>query len=399
MKQMPSLDIAANAGGERLASRASEQIDFVNGQILLAGRVAGEASIVLENGRIVAVGKDVGAGERIDLGGGWLVPGFIDTQVNGGGGVLFNDTPSAKAIAVMGAAHSKFGTTGFLPTLISPSPEQILQALDALDEALDAGVPGCLGVHVEGPAINEKRRGIHGAAKLRDLDDAVMERLMQPRAGKVMVTLAPERTGLEQIAQLVAAGVIVSIGHSDCDYETARAAFAAGATGVTHLFNAMSALHHRAPGLVGAVLENRQVWSGLIVDGEHLHPAALRIALAARPHDRLMLVTDAMPSVGSDMTSFVLEGQEIAVVDGRCLGADGTLAGASLDMAGAVRNTVQQGEVSVPEAVAMASANPAAFLGMERLRGTLAPGFAADFVQLTPELACAGTWIGGARVA
>ncbi|MCX8475520.1 MAG: N-acetylglucosamine-6-phosphate deacetylase [Sphingomonas sp.] len=371
---------------------------FTNGHVVTSAGTFEGAAIEVEAGRIVALAPDAGASDAIDLEGGWIVPGFIDTQVNGGGGVLFNDATSVEGIAAIGAAHAPFGTTGFLPTLISDRAEVIEAALDAGDAAIAAGVPGCIGVHIEGPIINVRRKGIHDPDKFRRLDEALIALLARPRRGKVMLTLAPEMVALEDIRRLHAAGVILSIGHSDADYATAVAAFDAGMTGVTHLYNAMSPLVHRAPGVVGAALDDQQVYCGVIIDGHHVHDAPLRIAMRARPHDRFLLVTDAMPCVGSGLTEFTLHGQHIRVEDGCCVGEDGTLAGSALDMAGAFRNAVARIGLSHADAAAMGATNPAAFLGLSGERGALAPGLRADWVRLTRDLRPAGTWIGGTRV-
>ncbi|MBD8618432.1 N-acetylglucosamine-6-phosphate deacetylase [Sphingomonas sp. CFBP 13728] len=375
---------------------------FSNGHIAASTGVLHEATIVVQDGRITQIGdatSDQAVDHAIDLYGGWLMPGFVDTQVNGGGGVLFNDTPTVEGIAAIGAAHRPFGTTAFLPTLISDTPDVIAQALDAVDAAILAGVPGVLGIHIEGPVISPARKGIHDPTRFQDLDDDLLALLTRPRLGRVMVTLAPERVTEAQIATLTAAGVLISIGHSDADHVTASAGIAAGITGVTHLFNAMSPLVHRAPGVVGAVLDDQTVYCGIIVDGFHVDDAVLRIALRARPHDRFMLVSDAMPCVGAAEKSFVLQGREIHVEGGRCVGADGTLAGSDLDMAGAVRNTVDRLGVAPEIAAAMAATYPAAFLRLSQERGTLQVGCTADWVVLTRDLHPVGTWIGGASAA
>ncbi len=375
---------------------------FSNGHIAASTGVLHEATIVVEDGRITRIGdatSDQAVDHAIDLDGGWLMPGFVDTQVNGGGGVLFNDTPTVEGIAAIGAAHRPFGTTAFLPTLISDTPDVIALALDAVDAAILAGVPGVLGIHIEGPVISPARKGIHDPTRFQDLDDDLLALLTRPRLGRVMVTLAPERVTAAQIATLTAAGVLISIGHSDADHVTASAGIAAGITGVTHLFNAMSPLVHRAPGVVGAVLDDQAVYCGIIVDGFHVDDAVLRIALRARPHDRFMLVSDAMPCVGAAEKSFVLQGREIHVENGRCVGADGTLAGSDLDMAGAVRNTVDRLGVAPEIAAAMAATYPAAFLRLSRERGTLQVGRTADWVVLTRDLHPVGTWIGGESAA
>lgn len=371
---------------------------FVNGNVVTPAGVLESATITVESGRIVAIEPGVSTVGAIDLAGGWIMPGFIDTQVNGGGGVLFNDEPNADGIAAIGRAHARFGTTAFLPTLISDLPENIERALDATDDAIAAGVPGCIGVHIEGPVINRSRKGIHDPEKFRRMDAALIELLTRPRRGKVMLTLAPEMVSLDDIRALHAAGVILSIGHSDADCATAAAAIAAGMTGVTHLFNAMSPLKHRAPGVVGAALDDQSVYCGLIVDGLHVDDVPLRIAIRSRPRDRFMLVTDAMPNVGSDMDHFMLHGQRIDIVDGNCVGRDGTLAGSGLDMASAVRNTIERVGVSPVDASTMAAGSPAAFLGLAEERGSLAPGMVADWVQLTSGFRPAGSWIGGTRI-
>lgn len=372
---------------------------FTNGTVYAPGALRHGATLTLNGGRITAVTENgVPADETIDLAGGSLVPGFIDVQVNGGGGMLFNDDPTAAGIATIARAHARFGSTAVLPTLISALPEVIAAGLDALDEAVAASVPGCIGVHVEGPVLNRARKGIHSEDHLRPLDDTLMNLLTRKRAGKVLFTVAPEYLDADQAQALLDAGVILSIGHSDADYDMARKAFAVGVSGVTHLFNAMSGLHHRAPGMVGAALESEDVWCGLIADGFHFHPALMRIALRSRPLDRFMLVTDAMSCVGSDITEFTLDGRTIYVGEGRCVDAKGTLAGASLDMGAAVRNTMEMAQISLAQAVCMASHSPAAFLGLADERGSIAPGLVADFVQLDAANVPVATWIGGQRV-
>ncbi|SEN00159.1 N-acetylglucosamine 6-phosphate deacetylase [Sphingomonas gellani] len=369
---------------------------FANGHIVTPGGVLPAASLDVEGGIIVALDPQI-RGDAIDLDGGWIMPGFVDVQVNGGGGVLFNDAPDVDGIAAIGAAHRRYGTTAFLPTLISETPAIIGRALDAVDDAIAAGVPGVVGIHVEGPCINPARKGIHDPRRFRPLDDALLDLLTRPRRGKVMVTLAPEIVPSDRIAALVAAGVIVSLGHSDATLDEAQAGFAAGASGVTHLFNAMSPLLHRAPGLVGAALDNQAVWCGIIADGFHVDPAVLRVALRSRPHDRLMLISDAMPSVGAAEKDFLLGDVPIHVEGGRCLGPDGTLAGCDIDMAAALRGAVSMMQLSPQDASTMASANPAALLGLLAERGALAASLRADWVQLSADLQPVATTVGGDR--
>jgi N-acetylglucosamine-6-phosphate deacetylase len=371
-----------------------------NGHVLAGDRLMTAARFDLARGRIAAIHPAQGAlagDTAIDLAGGWLLPGFIDTQVNGGGGVLFNDAPSVAGIAAIGAAHARYGTTGFLPTLISDRPAVIATALDAVDEAIAAGVPGVLGIHIEGPFINPARKGIHLEERLIRLDPAVMALLTRPRRGVVMLTLAPELARPQDLARLAAAGVVLSAGHTDATYEQAETGFAHGMRGVTHLFNAMSPLQHRAPGMVGAALTQDAVFCGIIADGVHVAPPVLRLALRAKGAERLMLVTDAMPGVGNGGQPFVLDGRPIFVKDGVCTDAAGTLAGSGLDMAGALRNMVTMAGCDIPTASRMASATPADFLGLAGELGVLAPRQRADFVVLDAGLHAVATWIGGER--
>lgn len=362
------------------------------------GFVTGQG-VVLEGDRIAAVLPETEAlaraDQRVDLQGAILAPGFVDVQVNGGGGVLFNDDLSVDAIAAIGAAHRKFGTTGFLPTLISEDLGAIDRALRAVEAAIAAGVPGVLGVHVEGPFLNAARAGIHDKKKFRVLDERASALLGSLSAGVTLVTLAPERTEPQMIRQLAAAGVVIAAGHTDADYDQIRAALEAGVSGFTHLFNAMSPMTARAPGAVGAALEAAGGFCGVIVDGRHVHPAMLRLALRCKPAERFMLVTDAMPSVGLVDKSFTLQGQTITVQDGVCVAPDGTLAGSDLDMASAVRNTRDLLGLDLPTALRMASLHPAQFLGLDHEIGRIAAGQRADLVLLDDDARVQATWIGG----
>lgn len=371
---------------------------LVNGRVLRAGALRDGEAVLLDGERIAAIvpAGDVPADAvRHDLDGAMLLPGFIDTQVNGGGGVLFNDTPSVEGIAAIGAAHRRYGTTGFLPTLISDDLDVIRHAVAAVDAAIEAGVPGVLGIHIEGPFLNVERRGIHRADKIRTLDDEGLAVLTSLKRGRTLVTLAPERTTPATIRRLADAGVIVAAGHSNATYEQAIAAVEAGATGITHLFNAMSPLTSRAPGLTGAALERPELICGIIVDGHHVSPTTLGIALRCKPPEQLMLVTDAMPSVGSDADHFVLQDRHITVRDGICRDADGTIAGSHLDMAAAVANAVKLLGAPIAAAARMAAYAPAAFLGLGENLGEIAPGYRADLVAVDAAFGVTETWIGG----
>ncbi len=374
---------------------------FHDGRMLTDEGIVEGRALVVDAGRITGVveAADAPPGERVSLDGGLLLPGFIDTQVNGGGGVLFNDDPSPQAIGRIGEAHRRFGTTGFLPTVISDDLHVLADAVAAAGAAIAGGCPGVLGVHLEGPFINVERRGVHDKAKVRRLDRTSMGLLTGLKgAGRTVVTLAPERADRTLIERLVAAGVIVSVGHTDGSYEEIRTAFEAGATGVTHLFNAMSPLESRQPGAVGAALEDQAVWCGLIVDGRHVHPAVLTTALRSRPLERFMLVTDAMPTVGGDADSFTLQGREIRVVDGVCQAPDGTLAGSHLNMAQAVKNAVEMLGLDLVQAVSLASRHPAEFLGLGHELGRIAPGYRASLVLVDDALQVQASWIDGKGV-
>jgi N-acetylglucosamine-6-phosphate deacetylase len=370
---------------------------LANGRVLIDGRLRDGVAVDIRDDVIAAVGAPDGSAvdEEIDLGGRILAPGFIDTQVNGGGGALFNADPSPACIATIGAAHRRFGTTGFLPTLISDDLEVIDRGIDAVETAIDQGEPGVLGIHIEGPFLNPRRHGIHDASKIQVIEDSMIERLTRLRGGRTLITLAPEMTTPEIIGRLVAVGAIVSAGHTDSDYPTMKRALAAGVTGVTHLFNAMSPMLNRAPGVVGAALEDDAAWCGLIVDGHHVDPVVLRLGLRCRPLNRFMLVTDAMSSVGVDADHFYLQGRRIEVQNGVCRDERGVLAGSGLDMAQAVRNAIRLLDLDLGQAVAMASEAPAAFLGQADRRGRISPGYVADLVALDDDLTVRRTWTAG----
>jgi N-acetylglucosamine-6-phosphate deacetylase len=371
---------------------------FRNGKLLTDAGIENGRSLLVRDGRIEAVvnaPEIVGADQTIDLEGQLLVPGFIDTQVNGGGGVLFNGDPSVESIAAIGRAHRRFGTTGFLPTLISDDLHVVEQAIHAVREAITRGVPGVLGIHIEGPFLSNERRGVHDASKLRVLDEDAMRLLATPHGGVTVVTLAPERTTHTIIRALTDAGVIVSVGHTNATYDELQPALEAGVRGFTHLFNAMSQLGNREPGAVGAALAHDDSWLGLIVDGYHVHAEVLKIALRAKRRDRFMLVSDAMPSVGADIKEFRIQGRVITVDGDRIIDDEGRLAGAHLDMAGAVRNTVNQLGVSLTDALRMASTYPAEFLKLDGQMGRIAPGQRADLVLLDEEVNVLRSWIGG----
>lgn len=374
---------------------------FIGAELFDGDRRRRDAAVLVEGADVVAIlapGELPETAEIVRLDGGLLVPGFIDLQVNGGGGALLNSETTIEGVRTICTAHARYGTTALLPTLITDTPAKTAEAIAAVRGAIEAGVPGCLGIHIEGPHLSVARKGAHDPALIRPMDEADIERLSTTGIDHVLTTVAAETVPPAQIARLTAAGVHVAIGHSDAPYELAMAAFTAGARGVTHLFNAMSQLGHRTPGLVGAALEAGDVWCGLIADGFHVHPAAIGNALRAKKAPaRLYLVTDAMSTVGSALTEITLNGRRIERSGGKLTLDDGTLAGSDLDMIGALRFMTETVGIPFDEAIRMATVYPAEFLGIERSHGRIGPGSRADFAHLQRGLEIGGVFIGGQR--
>jgi N-acetylglucosamine-6-phosphate deacetylase len=326
----------------------------------------------------------------------WLAPGFVDLQVNGGGDLLFNDEPSVATISAIAAAHRKFGTTAFLPTLISDSPAKMQAALDAVQASIDTQ-PSVLGIHFEGPFLSPGKAGIHDVRAIRAPTPADLEILARPRKGEMLMTLAPEEVPAGFLARLARTSIRLSLGHSLATYAQTRQAMADGVTGFTHLFNAMRPLDSREPGPIAAALESPDAWYGLIVDGVHVDPAMLRLALRGAGHP--MLVTDAMPPVGGRQSTFMLHDRRITSHAGRCVSANGTLAGTALSMDKAVYNCVKLLGLPLPAALRFASTNPASFIGLGHALGRLAPGYRADMVAFEPSnINVLATWVAGARL-
>jgi N-acetylglucosamine-6-phosphate deacetylase len=372
---------------------------LTHGRVLTPDGWRDDLAVLLDGERIAALlppdHPQVRAAQVQDLGGALLLPGFIDVQVNGGGGVLFNEAPTVETIRRIGAAHRRYGTTGFLPTLISDEPAVMRAALITVEQALIEGVPGLLGIHLEGPYLAPARKGVHDAKFFHAPGREELALLCAPHRGVRLVTLAPDQVPAESIRRLAEAGVIVCAGHTAADYATTRAALDAGVRGFTHLFNAMTPLGSREPGVVGAALDDADSWCGIIVDGHHVHPASLRVAIAAKAHGKMLLVTDAMPPVGADSPEYVLNGEIIIARDGICQTAQGVLAGSALDMAMAVRNAVEMLGLPLAEAVRMASTYPADFLGLGASHGRIAVGYRADLVLLEEDYRVQQSWIGG----
>ncbi|HEX5932759.1 MAG TPA: N-acetylglucosamine-6-phosphate deacetylase [Pseudorhizobium sp.] len=363
-----------------------------------------EAALLVSNGTVEAIVPEAAVpadADMVSAGGGILVPGFIDLQVNGGGGVMLNDEPSVEGLRTICAAHARFGTTALLPTLITDTRETTAAVIAAGREAVTAGVPGFLGLHLEGPHLSLARKGAHDPSLIRPMDDDDLERLLACRDAfpAMMITIAPENVTESQVSRLSEAGFIVSLGHTEADFETAGRYARAGARTVTHLFNAMSPLGHREPGMVGAALDNGHLHAGLIADGIHVHPAAMGAALRSKQGPgRIFVVTDAMSPIGTNLESFTLNGREILRQDGRLTLADGTLAGADIDMISSVRFLHRALGLPLEEALRMVSAYPAEAARVADRKGTLKAGFDADFVLLTDDLAMKSTWIGGACI-
>lgn len=372
---------------------------LVNARVLTDDGLRDDCAVLVDGARITGVvARDdlrATAALRHDLRGRLLLPGFIDCQVNGGGDVLFNDAPTLETICRIGAAHRRYGTTGFLPTLISDSRETMAAAIAATQAAIAAGVPGVLGIHLEGPYLAPQRKGAHDAAMFRTAVAEEIALAASLRGGVTLLTLAPEQVTDAALADLVARGVIVAAGHTAATYDQLMHAFALGVRGVTHLFNAMTPLTGREPGAVGAALDHRGSWCGIINDGHHVHPASLRAAIRAKVPGRVFLVTDAMPSVGGERDEFMLAGQRVRVRDGLCVNEQGALAGSALDMVTAVRLAVERLGLPLAEAARMASTYAADFLGLGGQRGRIAAGQAADFVVLGDDWTVHETWIAG----
>ena len=376
-----------------------------HGADIFDGERLGPGALLVEDGRIAAVlAPDARAdgARRVELDGGVLLPGFVDLQLNGGGGVMFNDAPSVRTLATMAEAHAGLGALTILPTLITDTPEITEAAVAAIEAAVAAGVPGIAGLHLEGPHLSLARKGAHDPALIRPMGEGDLRFLIDAakRLPRLLVTLAPESVTNAQIAALAKAGVVVSLGHTDAGFDACRAAAAAGATMATHLFNAMSPFGSREPGLVGAALGTGALDAGLIADGIHVHPAAIRLALAAKEGPgQLFLVTDAMAPAGTALASFTLNGREIRREAGRLTLADGTLAGADLDMARALRVLVGDVGVALDRALGMATRVPAGVARLSDRCGALKPGRSADFLYLSQDLHLTRIWREGRDLA
>ncbi|GAB0116935.1 N-acetylglucosamine-6-phosphate deacetylase [Acidisoma sp. 7E03] len=374
-------------------------------RLLRGARILGDSgfeegrALLIENGHLIDLLPDGAAPAETVVDtlppGSILAPGFVDVQVNGGGGVLFNETPTAAGARAIAAAHRRFGTTAILPTIITDRPEVMRQGVDAVRIAMASPGSGVVGIHLEGPFISPRRPGVHDPALIRRMDVADVDWLCLAAADlPVLLTVAPEEATDADLRRLAESGIVLSAGHTAASAERIAEALALGLRGFTHLYNAMPPIAGREPGPAGGALVDRSAWCGLIVDGVHVHAASLRLALAARPEERMVLVTDSMSVLGTEADSFMLYGNRILRRHGRLEREDGTLAGADLDMAQAVRNTVTMLGCTPERALRMASTYPAAFMGLAD-RGRIAPGLRADLVLLSEDLTVRGTWLEG----
>jgi len=352
--------------------------------------------IVITNGTITAFDSDTSCVDHVLDG--LVVPGFIDLQVNGGGGVLFNNSPSLENLKTIITAHSQFGTTGMLPTLITDKVEVMKQAADAMALAIAENVPGILGIHFEGPHLSVAKKGTHAQEYIRPISDEEWAILERKDIGQILVTLAPETVSINDIKRMVSLGVKVCLGHTNADYQTAQAAIDAGADGFTHLYNAMSPIQGREPGVTGCALLNDHASCGVIIDGHHVDYASVKLALKTKPTGKVFLVSDAMSTIGTDQTEFSFFDRTIYLKDGRLTSTTGELAGAALDMAQAVENTHLGLGLPLDESIRMATQYPADYINQRDIRGELTIQHQADFVVLNNNFKVQSTWIAGQQV-
>ncbi len=353
------------------------------------------ARITVASGKVTDISYDVTPNQGDVICNGLMAPGYVDLQVNGGGGVLFNSTPNVAGIKQIMSAHAQFGTTAMLPTLITDSVEVMAKAADAIAEAIAENVAGIVGIHFEGPHLSVAKKGAHSERFIRPISPQEWDILSRKDIGTVMVTIAPENVLPEDIARMVALGITVCIGHTNADFETTQAAVNAKATGFTHLYNAMSPLTGRAPGVVGCALVNDTTSCGIIADGHHVDYVSLLIAIKAKPKGKVFLVTDAMPPVGTEDNSFEFFDRQVHLSDGKLNSTTGELAGSVLDMATAVRNCHLHMKLPLDESMRMASQYPASFISQHASIGSIGIGMSANFIELSASLDVTKTWING----
>ncbi|MDN3650450.1 N-acetylglucosamine-6-phosphate deacetylase [Reinekea marina] len=335
--------------------------------------------------------------KSIHLDGGTIAPGFIDLQVNGGGGVLLNNAPTVETLNTMAAGHAKFGVTRILPTVISDKPKVALNAIESAKQC-DKQHSGIIGIHVEGPFFNEEKAGVHQSEKLRVLAESDWSWIEQLAALPSILTLAPEKIDNKDIQRIDELGIRVCAGHTNATYSQVEEAHKHGLSGFTHLFNAMSQLQGREPGVVGAALSLSQTWAGLIADGIHAHPASMLAAIKSKGYEHIFLVSDSMANIGTDKKTFELYGEMIEERDGRLVNSKGNLAGSAISLLDAVKYCINTLQLPAEQALAMASRVPATFMKLNNRYGTFKPGFTSDICWLDNDWNCAGVWRAGQKI-
>lgn len=376
---------------------------LVNGRIFTGYDILDDHAVVIADGIIDRVCPRAmldAALPQQDMAGAFIAPGFIDLQLNGCGGVQFNDSPEAlsvETLEIMQRANEKSGCTSFLPTLITSSDELMKQAVETMRAWLTTRQNQALGLHLEGPWLNREKKGTHNPALIRQPDPALVDYLCANADVITKVTLAPEQAGSEVIRQLSAAGIIVSAGHSNATYAEAKAGFSAGITFATHLYNAMSPFSGREPGLVGALFDSPDVYCGIIADGLHVNYANVRMAKRLKG-ERLILVTDATAPAGAAIDKFIFAGKTIYYRNGLCVDEHGTLSGSALTMIEAVQNSVEYCGIALDEALRMATLYPARAMVVEKQLGTVAAGKAANLTVFTRDYQIIKTFVNGESV-
>ena len=355
-------------------------------------------AVVVENERITGVvetAKLPTGISQINREGGILAPGFIDVQVNGGGGVLLNNTPERNTLDTMTSAHRRYGTTAMMPTIVSDTTHRQKECVEAIQAAMSGGNQSVLGVHLEGPFLDLEKRGVHKADTIREIQDTDMDWLCTLQIPTIIVTLAPEHTRAGQIRQLTDAGILVCAGHTNAHYEELSLAIAEGLRGFTHLYNAMRPQSGREPGVVGAALDSDTTWVGIIADGHHVHPANIRIVQKTKPRGKTLLVSDAMATVGGLESFFEIYGEIIEEKEGRLINSEGVLAGSAIGMIDAVRICTELVGIPLEESLRMASLYPAEFLHKDANLGRISEGFRADMVCFECNYSVLDTWVAG----
>ncbi|WP_339617615.1 N-acetylglucosamine-6-phosphate deacetylase [uncultured Gilvimarinus sp.] len=374
---------------------------LVGARIFTGDKFLDNQVLIIDGDKLIfTAGNDnvVHDADIIDLDGGIIAPGFIDLQVNGGGGSFFTNDTSVSALQTMLDGHRPTGTTSMLPTLISDTRDTHQAGVRAVADAVTSGMSGILGIHIEGPFFDMDKRGAHNARYIREMEPADTQWLTEISGDfATMITLAPEHAHTGQIKTLVKAGLIVCAGHSNAHYEQVMAGIDEGISGFTHLYNAMRPLTGRDPGVVGAAFASDDTWCAIICDNHHVHPGAVRAALNAKPNGKLYLVTDAMSTVGSTQKSFSIYGETIYEQDGALVNAEGRLAGSAIGMIDAVRICHQDVGVELGECLRMASLYPAQYLQLDNQLGQIATGWRADLVHFDNDFNVRNTWVAGAH--